>query len=661
MTDTQIRLGQAAGERRPNGGGGPVTGLLADAPEAVREQVVASQLLSQFLTGAGTLSLGDRRRLVDQALVLLEQNYVHLTLKSAMHAVNPLQRLRLLRRRLDRQLNVGDVPEWRFHQELSSIFHSVRDLHTNYSLPAPFNGKIAFLPFLVEEYRDGTGPHYIVSRLVQGFAAPGFARGAELTSWNGMTVDRAVEVNADRFAGSNDAARHARGVESLTVRSLRSHLPPVEQWVVIGYRGADGVERELRQDWLVVDNLPPFADLNALSPAATTMGVDVEADEVGRAKTLLYAPEVAGHEMSGEAGRFAVGAADHPTSMPTVFRAREVSTPSGTFGHLRIFTFSVNDPAPFVAEFIRLVELLPQNGLILDVRGNGGGHIHASEFTLQTLTPQPIVPEPVQFSATPLNLRVCRQHQDNPLGIDLGPWVKSLDQALETGAGFSAAFPITPVDGANRIGQRYHGPVVLITDARCYSATDIFAAGFKDHGIGPVLGVAANTGAGGANVWTHGLLKQLLEQPTSDPASPFQSLPGGADMRVAIRRTLRVGALAGTPVEDLGVEPDVPHTITEADVLENNRDLLDHAGQLLATLPVRRLTVESASASTDTAKIQVGNLDRVDVSVNDRPRASLDVTDGPVQVPVAINPGDRVRIDGFSNGKLAASRRTTVT
>ena len=124
--------------------------------------------------------------------------------------------------------------------------------------------------------------------------------------------------------------------------------------------------------------------------------------------------------------------------MPGVFRARSVTTPSGTFGHIRIFTFSVDDPVGFVAEFVRLIALLPQNGLILDVRGNGGGHIFASEFTLQTLTPRHIVPEPVQFINTPLNLRIVQETPDNPDGqIDLGPWFRSIDQSLETGATFS--------------------------------------------------------------------------------------------------------------------------------------------------------------------------------------------------------------------------------
>jgi hypothetical protein len=641
----------------------PVVGLLADAPDVVRDQVSASQSLADFLRVAGSLSLDDRRRLVDQALVLLGDNYVHLTMKSAMHAVNPVQRLRLLRDRLERQRTVGEVPEWRFHAEMSAIFHSLRDLHTNYLLPQPFSSKVAFLPFLVEEYHAADGSHYVVSRVVQGFSAPGFGPGVELTSWSGMSVDRAVELNADRFAGSNDAARHARGVESLTVRSLRSHLPPVEQWVVVGYRGTDGADHELRQDWLVADNLPPFADVDALSPAAANSGVDIGGDEIGRAKTLLFAPEVAGYGLSGHQDQFAGAGADLPTGMPQVFRARSVTTASGTFGHLRIFTFSVNDPDAFVAEFTRLVDQLPDNGLILDVRGNGGGHIFASEFTLQTLTPHPIVPEPVQFAATPLNRRICRQHNGNPTGqIDLTPWVASLDQATEIGAAFSASFPISPQDGANAIGQRYHGPVVLVTDARCYSATDIFAAGFQDHRIGPVLGVDPNTGAGGANVWTHALLKQLLEIPAVDPQSPFKDLPGGANMRVAIRRTLRVGGLAGTPVEDLGVVPDELHPMTRDDVLSGNKDLLDHAGALLAALPVRRLDVRSATIAggTVTLTLQVAGVDRIDVYVNGRPRSTFDVVDGPVTATIEGGAGDGIRIEGFAAGELVAACRHQV-
>ena len=45
-------------------------------------------------------------------------------------------------------------------------------------------------------------------------------------------------------------------------------------------------------------------------------------------------------------------------------------------------------------------------------------------------------------------------------------------------------------------------------------------------------------------------------------------------MRVAIRRTTRVGENAGLPLEDLGVQPNKIHRMTREDVLEGNRDLI---------------------------------------------------------------------------------------
>ncbi|KJK45712.1 peptidase S41 [Lentzea aerocolonigenes] len=607
--------------------------------------------LAEFLATAGTLTLAQRKLLVDQALILLEQNYAHLPLKVAMHAVNPVQRLRVLRARLERQTDATAEPEWQFHRELSSTFHSVRDLHTNYLLPAPFAGKIAFLPFQLERCfaADGT-EQYLVARTVADFN--GLAIGAEVTHWNGMPIARAVALNGAIFAGSNTAANLARGLESLTLRPLVIQLPPDEDWVVVTFQGAAGAE-DIRVDWQVTDNLPPMTDVDSLSPAAAAQGVDLDSDEKARAKKLLHAPKVIAAEASGEA--VAMSVTDVATTMPGVFRARPVVTPSGTFGHLRIFTFSVDDPEGFLKEFVRLAALLPQNGLIVDVRDNGGGHIFASEFLLQTMTPRSISPEPVQFLSTPLNLRICRRHADDPTGqIDLGPWFPSLDSSTETGQAFSCAHTISPVDGANAVGQTYHGPVLLITDARVYSATDIFAAGWADHELGPILGVDDNTGAGGANVWTHGLLMQLLKIPApGDPESPYKPLPNKANMRVSIRRTLRVGKLSGTPVEDLGVRPTHQHKLTRADLLEGNVDLLARAGSLLAALPVRRLGVAVAGT---TVSLDTVNLDRVDIYVDGRPATSLDVTDGAHTATLSTT-GTEVRVEGFSEGQLVAARK----
>jgi hypothetical protein len=259
-------------------------------------------------------------------------------------------------------------------------------------------------------------------------------------------------------------------------------------------------------------------------------------------------------------------------------------------------------------------------------------------------------------------LKIARKHRDNPAGIDLGAWVLSMSQALETGGVFSGAFPITPTDGANAIGQEYTGPVVLIIDARCYSATDIFAAGFQDHEIGPVLGVDDHTGAGGANVWTQALLKQLLEVPSPEPGTPYKQLPKGAGMRVAIRRTLRVGRIAGTPVEDLGVVPDEVHGMTKADLLNANSDLLARAGELLASRTSHSLvaTATLGDDSNVTVELQVSNIDRADVFVDGRPRASLDVSGTSASTTVSGASGAHVRVEGFAEGQLVASDTAVV-
>ena len=79
---------------------------------------------------------------------------------------------------------------------------------------------------------------YLVTKVAQGADVGDLGAGALVTHWNGMPIDRAVEVNAARYAGSNAAARHSRGVESLTIRPLRIHRFPDEDWVTV--RHIDG-------------------------------------------------------------------------------------------------------------------------------------------------------------------------------------------------------------------------------------------------------------------------------------------------------------------------------------------------------------------------------------------------------------------------------------
>ena len=461
----------------------------------------------------------ERERIVEQAVILLEQAYVHLPLKRAMHAVEPIQRLKLLGQRLK------SLSEQAFHYELVTIFSCLRDRHTSYILPEPFRSSVAFLPFRIQEFFDADVPQYIVTHVSPTVKKPHFKRGVIVTHWNGVPIRKAIEINADREEGSNPEARFARGLEVMTIRPLGLSKPPDEEWVIISYK--DGRQaRQVRFDWEVLQLSKPVNAIDLLSPTseqARVLGADTSADtktEVERqVRRLLFLPESIALERAWQALKSQIpeDVSKLASKLPDVFQFRKVTTRYGTFGYIRIYTFNVPSDQAFVREFIRMAALLPQNALILDVRGNGGGNILAGERLLQVLTPKRIDPERFYFINSPLTLKLCQQEG---CGF-IHQWRDSIAQAVETGATFSQGFPLLSIESYNDIGQKYHGPIVLVTDALSYSTTDIFTAGFQDHAIGKILGIGNNTGAGGANVWDHSHFLQYLPGENS----PFKPLP----------------------------------------------------------------------------------------------------------------------------------------
>jgi hypothetical protein len=644
--------------------------MKSNADDSVKEAMATAVGLRAFLGSIDKLNETERHRVVDQAITLLEGFYVHLPFKRAMYGIDPVRRLRLLKRRID-----TFPSEIAFHAEMAEIFTSLRDLHTRYQLPSYFAQMVAFLPFRAEVwYDDGGIAHYIVAKLATGYQHESFTVGVELCYYNGVPFERAVEIAAEKHAGSNPAARRARGLAGLTKRAMNVAPPPDEEWAVVGYTD-DGGPKEVRLDW-TISRLPAELDQPSSSadPAiAASLGLDLEGDTFGRLDRMLFTQEevkrsrqYAGHRQRAKMAQEAVAPSEAAQAgaealgvdaitlgtdslMPLVFSARPVPTGAPRAAFVRIHTFLVDDHDDFVNEFLRLITLptMPKEGLILDVRGNGGGLIPAAERLLQLLTPRTIEPCRAQFISTVQNLSLSKS-------ATLEPWRPSLESALDTGA-----FPITPPERCNDIGQRYYGPVVLITDARCYSATDIFAAGFHDHKVGKILGVDETTGAGGANVWTLDRIRDSFVGAQLEP--PFEPLPHGSGMRVAIRRALRVGEEAGTEIEDLGVKPDLPYRISRNDILAGNRDLIDEALKLLSTLPVFAFDL-TVTETGDAVKLDLATkgVDYVEVSINRRVHRSFDVVDDRVTIDLDAPVGTVVDLRGCrGTGELVCARRWT--
>jgi C-terminal processing protease CtpA/Prc len=650
----------------------------SEARAAINKRLGSRVPLASFRPTITPLDRDERQMLVDQAQMMLENVYAHLPLKRAIYGIDPIQRLRLLG--LHQQL----LDERAFQSALIEIFVSLRDLHTNYVLPREYGQKYAFLPFRIEEFYEANHRKYLVSWVSPISKDRKLRAGMVATHWNGSPIELAVMRNAEREAGSNPEARRARGVDALCLRWFGASLPPDEDWVVLTYTDAKRIY-ESRHDWEVVDAedlgevLPGLGATGGGPLIKTGWGIDVQTELLRRlrkavfdARALRAEAEMAALRVAAPAKAVARGAGalaataapkGYVSNYPEIFpRFGPVSTPSGKFGYIQLKTF-VPPPAPpplyydvdaAIYEFIRMLEKLPPTGLILDVRGNGGGIIAFGERILQLLTPRLIEPEPFHFLSTSMTLAIARSEDW------LNEWRDPIAQGIETGSSYSQGFPLTPRAECNGIGQVYQGPTVLITDALCYSTTDIFAAGFQDHQIGTIVGVHSNTGAGGANVWDH---KEVLVDEVTLKPNPFRPLPRQARMRVAARRSTRVGKRSGAPLEDLGVVPNEVYHMTRDDLVKHNVDLIAYAAKILSKKQTHLLRLEAIGPSpVKQIRIESRNIDRVDVMIESRPVLSHDVADGKskVRLPVPVQTGTTLKAYGYRAGVLVASARTLI-
>lgn len=537
--------------------------------------------LARFWETDGYMNRGDKINVIEQAKIIFSQAYVHLTQKNALYAANPLAQLNVILQELSEGEYAGES-ELAFHQRIINVFNSVRDLHTMYQLPMPFKDKVTFLPFFVEQYHDGEEVKFIISKVLGKSAAP-FKEGVEITHWNGVPINKAILSNGRRYAGSNNEARFARGLDSLTFRPLAVMLPPEEDWVSIRYKDTKGRNFTRKFNWMVgsihTGIWKNLENEQAISRLSYSSGYDYLTELIHKAKMYFFAPTIAPKAASEVRNNVAPRTGFLETSFPGHFKAK---LENQGIGYVRIFSFNVSDPEAFALEFRRIIESFDSDRIIVDIRNNGGGHIWASEYILQTLTNKRITPQNAQFINSTLAESICKIHSPSSLipNLDLTAWYDTLKEIKNTGTAFSIAYPITPAKQLTRFRSRKKYQVVLITDALCYSASDIFAAGFQDEKIGKILGVHKNTGAGGANVWTHSLLYHLTKDENGF-SQYFKPLQYGADMRVAVRRTLRNGSNGGIPLEDLGIVPDEIHHMTKDDLMRQNKDLISHACKLL--------------------------------------------------------------------------------
>ena len=579
----------------------PVTRLPDESPEHTRLVEQVSKRIEEL--GFGTVKrLRDMadlrdpepsftplemRAAIKQADLLLSRFYVHLAGKRTLYSTDPLMALRIL----DSEVADGSMQDDReFHERLSAIFACLHDRHTYYHLPRPYSSTIAFLPFLVEAVAGGR--EYVVTKIAgKAFEGTEFRVSLEhpvlVTHWNNVPIATAVARSGERSSGANRAARMARGLDRLTHAWLGATTGPDESSVSVTYT-VDGHEFTRRFDWLAVRQPQETQPVYARD---TTFGGDPEGEWLRDVKEkLFHDPPTDPHVESIEDG---------------IALYRTYASQAGkAYGYLRIYTFVV---APerreaFLSRIRAILRKAPPTGLIIDIRGNPGGDAIVAEDLIELFSLRHVARQGLQFPNTTEALKFAALLYKRQGGAGSRDMNDFQAQARATGAAFASSPPFEPGRAvwAPTPADVYHGPVVLIIDANCFSSSELFAAGMQDHDLAEVIGTDRQTGGGGGNVLAHEEIREVCKE---EHDIPLEQLAEGASFAIAVRRTTRVGTRAGLALEDMGVLAKKTVELTRRDVLERNDDLLEAAA---ARVEVR------ASMAPSTA---------VEASYDDRARA----------------------------------------
>ena len=530
--------------------------------------------------------------------------------------------------------------------------------------------------FQMRPYLDPkTGWRFIVTSVMNtqhdgGFGHPYFGVGAEIVRWSGIDGLAHVDRSSAHLPGGNFFASLARGAMQTTLRPLMYIQPPFSDEMpdaTIHYRPLRSEETlSINLPWGVATGMASSAgigDAFSISPATIPEVFDFQYTNGPRSKGYIDIADLVDH-----------------------------ARPEARFGYIRIKAFNDGSSAPgstgrLVDEFRRILELMDErapDGLVIDIRSNPGGDVQAAERMLQMLTAQPIQPARFHLANTTVVLDILRSLKtsatENLTGDDgvklaqaraeLDAWLDDTAQPpLPHGSPLTSGRPLTDPDSANDIGQVYQGRgVALLINSLTYSAADIFAAGFQDHGVGIILGTSMVTGGGGANVWRH---EDLLNKVGPRPGIPLTQLPGDATMTLAIRRCSRVGRSEGQPVEDEGVQAEVFYSPSCVDdLIFGNPGILRRACEELRNNGVFRVDAGELTMLDDggvSVEVRTTNIASLKFFLSDRLALAADPgVVGTYTVPAAGGAIPSVlRIEGYApdplqDGALRMVRARTI-
>lgn len=505
-----------------------------------------------------------KKLIVDQASFFLSNLYVHRDLKIADFGekADPVPRLEALSEKASK------LDDETLHAKLAEIFADLHDLHTSYVNPVPRSCGVAFIPVRFVSVLDGGEEHILAAQKLSKpeDIAKHIVVGSKLEQVDGRDVEEVISELAKSSRGSNEDAMRMRAVQMLSFRSLHSQALPQKNEVQLKFEGQD---KPITVPWLA--------------------RIDSDCEQMGRRRERISDSFLIGEDKFQKQFNSVFGSPTLapkmtdsflvPEPLDEVFDADILKTAAGKVGYIKIKQFIWDDPSLDVETIVegmrRLLEkdLASTAGLIIDVRGNPGGHIGLAEKLLQLFSATEVQPSTVHMLANDLNEKIFLKSNDGD-----NRWSMAIRDAISAHSRYTEPMTLTPLSDANLVGQVWFKPVVVLTDAACYSACDIFVAGMQDSvrseeggAAAAIVGLHRATGGGGANVMDYNTFARIFSE---EQDNPFKSLPAFQSMRVAWRQSLRAGRHAGVLIEDKGVASDKVVRLSSGDIGAAPKELM---------------------------------------------------------------------------------------
>ncbi|KAI9135971.1 hypothetical protein BKA69DRAFT_1107193 [Paraphysoderma sedebokerense] len=462
-----------------------------------------------------------------------------------------------------------------FHIRLSKIFTSLRDFHTNYIFPEPYACFRAALPLTFAEVYSTTTERKAVVKSI-GLEDPSYQKfapetekiqiGDELVSYNGKGLQQLFDEQVSLAGGANNFGGFASVLSRLTFIAGSIFVFPEENSAILEFKKySDGTKYSVTLPWLSWTrdcDLTSSSSLKLARKEPINMKRPISVNPLQSEFNSAYKSPPKSSVLDVQPG------------LDGTVKWSVIENRNGKFGYI-LFTSFVPESgqSELVYESFRsliLKEFSDTDGLILDIRGNGGGYADIADTLPLLFSSKPYQTTRARALNAPLNRKIFL---NSSASTSADPWYQAF-QNVKPNAVYTenVAFTLEQKALLMSKGQFYFKPVAILTNANCYSACDIFSALMQDYGIATIYGEDLLTGAGGANVVDVNSFFSSITDLASDFYLPDD---GKQNMRIGWRQIVRGGKNAGRLIEDRGVVADRRARPTVDDIVGKTQSQFD--------------------------------------------------------------------------------------